>query len=387
MLEYAYPPAEDRTLELRSGDFFREGLNTDLLVISAWDRFYEPEAGTMIAALLRCGITVGSLSRALDFTGCESIRAWVSDELDTHDAPIAWLQGSETRFRRLAVIESPRRESAHPGDAAGAETVPVFEKMFRLLALLPLHNIPCRSVATPLLNAGQQRAGLDQLIPGLIQGVRLGFDHVPELKELVIFDLSSDKISRVREAMHRHFNSTQESSELKFSQEQREFLKGVVASLQKFKKRPDTSDAAKTSAKDILDQLDENQPRVNLVSIGISARKLIEYMVCRRTEARGLGADVSLYRRINYLEGSINPWTINALHTVRIFGNWMGHAEFQYFEERNRPPAKITPYHLSSMLLALRCAVEEPWWKKEKQLIPIKRPKVASMDPINSNLS
>jgi len=385
MLEYAYPPAEDRTLELRSGDFFREGLNSDLLVISAWDRFYEPEAGTMIAALLRCGITVGSLSRALDFTGCESIRAWVSDELDTDDAPIAWPQGSETRFRRLAVIESPRRDSPHAAGSSGSETIPVFEKMFRLLALLPLHGIPCRSVATPLLNAGQQRAGLAQLIPGMIQGVRVGFDHVPELKELVIFDISSDKISVVREAMHGHFHSTQEASELVLTQEQRVFSKEIVTSLKKFRKRLNTSDDAKMYAKDILDQLDNDHDKINLVAIGISARKLIEYLVCLRT--KGLGADVSLFRRINYLDGSINPWTINALHTVRIFGNWMGHAEFQYFEERNRPPARITPYHLSSMLLALRCAVDEPWWKKDKQLIPIRRSKVTVMNPINSNLS
>jgi hypothetical protein len=46
MLKHAYAPAEDRTLELRSGDFFREGLTTDLLVISAWDGYYEPEQGT-----------------------------------------------------------------------------------------------------------------------------------------------------------------------------------------------------------------------------------------------------------------------------------------------------------------------------------------------------
>lgn len=382
MLEYAYPPAEDRTLELRSGDFFREGLNSDLLVISAWDRFYEPQAGTMIAALKRCGITVGDLARALDFTGCESIRAWVSDELDTDDSKIAWPQDSETRFRRLAVIESPRRDSVTAGDCSATDTVPVFEKMFRLLALLPLHDIPCRCVATPLLNAGQQGVGPEQLIPGLIRGVRVGFDHVPELRELVIFDLSKTKISSIREAMLAHFDSTQEANELRLTQDQRIFFKEISTSLLRFRKRPKTSEEAKIIAKDILDQLDGTQEAINLIAIGISARKLIEYLVNQQT--RSLGSDVKLFRRINYLDGSINPWIINALHTVRIFGNWTGHPEFQSFEERDRPLTKITPYHLTSMLLALRSAVDENWWKKEKQSFPIKRHNAVAMTPINS---
>jgi hypothetical protein len=376
MLRYAYAPAEDRGLALRSGDFFREGLHSDLLVISAWDRYYEPVAGTMIAALRRCGITVGALSRALDFTGCDSIRGWVSEELDTPEAPIAWPQGSTTRFRRLAVIESPRPQPDRPGDAAAGETIPVFEKMFRLLALLPLHQVPCQSVATPLLNAGQQQARLQQLIPGLIQGVRVGFENVPELKELVIFDIKEQAIDDLREAMLVHFHSTPKASELRPNAEQRIQFREIAEKLQSFKERPDTSETAKTIAQDILAELDDKQKKVNLVAIGISARKLIEYLVGART--RGMSSEVNLFRRINYLEGSINPWTINALHTVRIFGNWMGHAEFQHFEERDQPPPRISIYHLMAMLLALRCVVAEPWWKKEKLAIPIKRSRPAA---------
>lgn len=376
MLRYAYAPAEDRGLALRSGDFFREGLHSDLLVISAWDRYYEPVAGTMIAALRRCGITVGALNRALDFTGCDSIRGWVSEELDTPEAPIAWPQGSTTRFRRLAVIESPRPQPDRPGDAAAGETIPVFEKMFRLLALLPLHQVACQSVATPLLNAGQQQARLQQLIPGLIQGVRVGFEHVPELKELVIFDIKEQAIDDLREAMLVHFHSTPKASELRPNAEQRIQFREIAEKLKSFKERADTSETAKTIAQDILAELDDKQKKVNLVAIGISARKLIEYLVGART--RGMSSEVNLFRRINYLEGSINPWTINALHTVRIFGNWMGHAEFQHFEERDQPPPRISIYHLMAMLLALRCVVAEPWWKKEKHAIPIKRSRPAA---------
>jgi hypothetical protein len=375
MLKHAYAPAEDRTLELRSGDFFREGLTTDLLVISAWDGYYEPEQGTMIAALSHCcGINVGGLERALDFTGSDSIKAWVSHELDTADAPIEWPEGCTTRFRRLAVIESPRIDGELAGDGSERKEIPVFRKMFRLLALLPLHQVPCRIVATPLLNAGQQRAELQDLTPGLIEGIRVGFNHVPDLKQLVVFDLKAEAIDNLGMTILEHFGSTQETSELKLSKEQRLYLKEITQKLQAFKEGVQISEEAKKITQDILEQLDEKQKKVNLVAIGISARKLVEYLVGERTKF--LSAEISLFRRINYLDGSIDPWTINAMHTVRIFGNWMGHHSYQPIEERDVPPPKITHYHLNMMLLALRCVVVEPWRKKDRRppAPPKKRP-------------
>jgi hypothetical protein len=55
------------------------------------------------------------------------------------------------------------------------------------------------------------------------------------------------------------------------------------------------------------------------------------------------------------------------MHTVRIFGNWMGHHNFQPMDERDVPPPKITHFHLNMMLLALRCVVVEPWRIKDRQ--------------------
>ena len=368
MLKYAYAPAEDCTLELRSCDVFREGLICDVLVISAWDDYYEPVEGTMIAALSRYGITVKELKEnelALDFRGCDSIKAWVSNELDTPDLRIAWPEGSTTRFRRLAVIESPRVENTPIKDASGVERIPVFERMFRLLALLPLHGVPCRSVATPLLNAGQQKARLQQLTPGLLQGIRMGFDHVPELKQLVIFDLKESAIDELKTTILEHFGNNEAPSELTLTKEQKIYTNEITQRLEKFKKRVGVSETAKTITQDILAQLSDEQDRVNLVAIGVSARKLVESLV--RDHTKHLEAETSLFRRINFLDRSISPWTINAMHTVRIFGNWMSHADYQHYDERDKRPLNVNHHHLNAMLLALHCVVTETWKKKERQ--------------------
>jgi hypothetical protein len=220
-------------------------------------------------------------------------------------------------------------------------------------------------VATPLLNAGQQKATLQDLTPGLIEGIRVGFDHVPELKQLVVFDLKERAIDDLKDTILEHFGCTQETSELKLGEEQRLYLNEISQQLETFKKWIEISEEARKITQDILEQLDNDKEKINLVAIGISARKLVEYRVGEWTKF--LSCEISLFRRINYLAGSIDPWTINAMHTVRIFGNWMGHHNFQPIEERDVPPPKITHFHLNMMLLALRCVVVEPWRKKDRQ--------------------
>jgi hypothetical protein len=90
----------------------------------------------MIATLReRCGLDVGSLQRQLDLTTAESIRAWITPNLEDLPQPPQWPADSFTRFRRLAVVESPRLLPE------GETERPVFQQLFRLLALLPLYGM------------------------------------------------------------------------------------------------------------------------------------------------------------------------------------------------------------------------------------------------------
>jgi len=374
MYRNAFDPVEGRTLELRVGDFFREGLHSDLLVISAWEGFYEPEPGTMIAALKKnCGIDVGKLKlqRALDFTQSNTVRGWVSEELDTVNNPVHWPPDSTTRFKRLAVMESPRAMQQSDDEKGQDSRIPAFLKMFRLLALLPLHNIPCRSVATPLLNTGRQGAQLQQLIPDLMEGIRLGFENVPELRYLVIFDQKKEAIDALNTAIDEHLKrSPIQRSELGIENLSKRHVMDLIKTLESFQKRPDSHKKVEQAAiiEELLFQLKGTQ--VSLVTLGISARKLIECLVAERT--RGLIYEDNLFKRINYLDGSISAWTANSLHTIRIFGNWMAHADTQINEKQ--PTRKPTTHDLNTMLLSLASVVKDyPWPAKKAKNLPIKR--------------
>ena len=63
----------------------------------------------MIATLReRCGVDVGSLTRQLELKAAETIRAWITPNLDDLPQPPHWPAESFTHFRLIAVVESPR---------------------------------------------------------------------------------------------------------------------------------------------------------------------------------------------------------------------------------------------------------------------------------------
>ena len=64
----AFDAAPGRTV-LTAGDLFEEAINVDLLVISAWENYYEGEPGSMVAVLRdRCGLEVKQF---------ETLRHWI----------------------------------------------------------------------------------------------------------------------------------------------------------------------------------------------------------------------------------------------------------------------------------------------------------------------
>ena len=76
-----------------------------------------------------------------------------------------------------------------------------------------------------------------------------------------------------------------------------------------------------------------------------------------RKEAPG---DTTLYKRINDLEPSISAWLANAWHGVRIFGNWMGHADLD--GSGGMPSRQVSRHDLAIMLQQLQCVVaHDPW--------------------------
>jgi hypothetical protein len=364
-----YDVFEGRSLELRHGDFFDDKLQLDVLVISAWGGFYEPQDGTMIKALEdQCRITVKTLQRALDFSEIPSIKAWISDDLTSVEPPLNW-KADCSRFKRLVVIESPKNDSTTDQQPSLEEGIPVFHQMFRMLALLKLHGINCHTVATPLLNTGRQGAELQPLIAGLRRSMRAGFENVPELRNLVIFDLKANAIQELSTAINEDLKRPEIQGEVIVLDDQLGFdPKPLRKQLQRLLKRQElVSEAPELPATigDLIHQLDSGE--IQLAAIAIAARKLIEVLVTIETKGRGVGNE-NLYRRINNLEPSISAWLANGLHGVRIFGNWMAHTDVVIGQVV--PSRPVRRDDLAIMLRQLHCVVAAYPWLPGKRITP-----------------
>ena len=369
MLINAFDPQPGRTVELHAGDLFEQGFQLDVLVISAREGFYEPEAGSMVAVLKnKCGITVGQLPRELDFSDSALLKAWITPDLETLPDPPQWPAHSLTRFRRLAVVETA------PDHIQQDDECPVFQQLYSFLALLPLYGIKAHTVACPLLNTGRQQADPNQVYPALIRGVRENFRHLPELNRLLIFDLREQdlrllgrEIDRVldRPAVQSHF--------LKLSLEEFPQVRDVMVSMRNLLERPDiqASPSIKADVELILRELSGDA--ITLVTLGVTARALIEGLVNLRMGNRG--ASLKLFAKINMMKRDISSWSLSALHSVRAFGNWMAHCknDRQTDQDDNMPTRQVKMADMMAMLLALQRVVDDyPWRIQGSTSIPIK---------------
>lgn len=366
----AFDAAPGRTVVISHGDLFAEAINVDLLVISAKEGFYEPETGSMVSVLLnKCGLVVGDLRQApaLDLTQAPTIRAWVTPELETLPVKPQWPEGSRTRFRRLAVVETPEEET-RDGDEQ-----PVFQQMFCLMALLPMHGIDCTSVATPLLNTGRQKAQLKQLYPAMIRAVGNGFRHVPDLSLLVIFDLKRDNLEELSKEIDRTLErSPLQRERLSIREENQELIDRLLLSLEGFKKGQNEV-MQDPHSEQLIAEIEHQlrSPDITLVTLAITARKLLEALVARRLRGRGKG--MNLYGMINLLQPDISAWSSNAMHTVRIFGNWMGHASTDG-EPDQLPTTTVRHDDMLAMLLSLQRVLDDyPWPLKVRKPLHRKR--------------
>jgi hypothetical protein len=352
MLISAYDPLEaSRSVELQAGDLFEEGIRADLLVISAKPNFYEPEPGSMVAALRnQCRLEVGKLKRELDLTGTPTINSWVSASLEEQEIPPQWPEGSATRFQRLVVIES---DGNPPVDGAHW---PLFQQLFCLLALLPLHGICYRSVAAPLLGTGRQGADPSQLFPSLLDGLDSGFQHVPGMERLVIFDRKRDALEQLAGQINGKIRQTTGSQrQLSLNQLQTEVntLRKEATRAMQLKRNQD----AVAHIQEFLHQIQSAD--LNSVTLGVSARTLIENLIQSQTN----DSRAKIYNGINELSrsGRISRWTASCLHQVRSFGNWMAHAT-EPDDGSSEPRHGVKEEDVAAVIMSLiRILRDYPW--------------------------
>lgn len=144
---------QSKRVELCQGDLtdLAVGEEFDLLVVSAFPNDYIPTPSSLIGALYRRGLSVQTLSTDKDIDLRETFSCWLTKEFTPDDPRL--------RFRRILCFEPLVRGS--PPELVG--------DIFRALTPILAERSDIRTIAMPVLAAGDQGYPLAQMLKPLLE--------------------------------------------------------------------------------------------------------------------------------------------------------------------------------------------------------------------------
>ena len=313
-------------VELRVGDFPRMGIDADLLVASEFEGHYAPTPGTLLANLQEAyGLRTELLTPAIDLRE-GPLKSWVSGPIDLEGDP-SWTVKDEaiSRFRRVAMVDGGME--FNPDDLL---PWPPFNRLFSVLALLPMRGVHCRVVATPLLGSDNQDIEAVAKFPDLLNAYRKALNHVPELDRLIVFGRCEADLRLLGEAIDNNLERRQgQSARITIPQGSApDALGGIMRRISR--ELQGRGEDLSSDMNDLIELLDSEE--IPPIALGIHCRRVLEQLVRQQLSTN---RDQHIRRRpLRLIEGirllqreGVTDWTISCMHQVRVFGNWMCHPQ------------------------------------------------------------
>ncbi|HSW12039.1 MAG TPA: toll/interleukin-1 receptor domain-containing protein [Solimonas sp.] len=157
----------------------------DLLVVSAFPDDYAPTPSSLIGALALRGVSVAALAADKEADLRDNFSCWLSRDLSG--------QYPDLGFRRILCFEPQVR--GRPPEVVG--------DVFRALMPFALAETPTRSIAMPVLAAGDQRYDSEVMLAALLEAAVHWLEHGLPIETIKIVAHSASSVPRLRKTFTR----------------------------------------------------------------------------------------------------------------------------------------------------------------------------------------
>jgi O-acetyl-ADP-ribose deacetylase (regulator of RNase III) len=316
-----------RAIELYHGDITRLDAAVDVVALSAFKDHYVPTPGTVIGALQsNCGLSVAALARNKEYDLREALGCWVAR------VPAA------DRFGRLLCVEIiDETLSAHD---LTSRLHDIIQNLFVVVGVLEAKGVKVRSLALPVLGAGQQQIDPKPVIAALLDSAKGYLKQSPNLARVLFVEYNEQRARQLDAAMNAVLERVAVLPKGHLVQGLRNDL---AQSLDRAREIAD--DAGVQLLSDIRRLALSEQSRS--FEIGIVARRLVEFIVNDIQPEKRRTAD--LLGRIERLaDQHIADWIRSYMHVLRVFGNESAH-------EKNRETRRPSTVDGTDVTLCLFC--------------------------------
>jgi Domain of unknown function (DUF4145) len=322
-----------RAFELYHGSITRLDFKVDVLAISAFVGKYEPDPGTVVRALLDdCQISVKELARAREYDLQANLGCWVARAVPND------------KFERILCVEITGSQFS---------LSEVIQNLFITLSILEMKGVEVRTLALPVLGAGNQKLDAALVIKELLASAIKYLNHSRGLRKIMFVAYDEERASQLNRAM----NETLDRVKVVLPKGElvNNIRQGILQSLERAALLMDGD--AHELLNNVRRIMTPEQSRS--FEIGIAARRVVEFIVA---DIMPQPKKFDLLGRIDNLKGcDIADWIRSYMHVLRIFGNESAHER----QKTGRQPYSLSETDVVLCLFCLQRVLD--FWVELKQ--------------------
>jgi len=297
-----------KTIEVHHNDITQLPFDVDLLVISAYERAYNPTPNTVIKAIEdNMHLSVNKLAKEPFLDLRNEIGCWISKKLD------------KEVVKYLGCVESIASDTIYAGTPEE-----VISNLFGTISMMHYRGVELSTIAMPILGTGNQGTPVEKVLPVLIEKAVNALNHNTSLKTIYFVEWTEEKAKRIDDNINKIQNRPKESLLQVYNPSNDTILEEILSKLIQLRENKVVL-AGSSSLNSIIETVNNKDAR--FVELAVSSRKFLEGLL--EELINPAHSYKTLYVKIQeeLTKNNIAGWNIHYFHAIRVFCNYFVHKE------------------------------------------------------------